>query len=628
MLQITDLTLRIAGRALLEGASVTISRGERVGLVGPNGAGKTTLFRLIGGEVQPDRGNLSITGGWRIGRVRQDAPNGPEPLIDIVLAADEERSRLLAELELAEQDEAHDGFHLAEIHERLIAIGSEAAPARAARILAGLGFSTEQQARPASELSGGWRMRVALAGLLFARPDLLLLDEPTNHLDLEATIWLEGFLKSYQGTILLISHDRTLLNNVCQRIVHLEERKLVSYNGNYDTFERTRRERMERQSAMAQRQIAQRKHIQSFIDRFRYKASKARQAQSRIKALERMEPIASVVEQRTTTFTFPSPDELSPPLLALDHVQAGYEPGKPVLKNLTLRLDPDDRIGLLGANGNGKSTFMKLIAGRLAPLSGQIVKPGRMKVGYFAQDQTEELDLEATPLLLMERADPKAPQGKHRSHLARFGFDAIKVETPVGKLSGGEKARLLFALCTREAPHILLLDEPTNHLDIDARQALVQALNQYEGAVLLVSHDPHLLELAADRLWLVADGTVKAFDGDLDDYRKLVMAERREEKQARRERNGNPSQAVREPKRPPARPPGNDLRRAIAAAEERLAKLNAAREILERRLADPALYKGPKMAVAELQLKLADIATAITTTEEQWLTAQSALEGA
>ncbi len=623
MLQIADLTLRIAGRPLLEGASATVSRGERVGLIGPNGAGKTTLFRLIGGEIQPDQGSLAITGGWRVGRVRQDAPSGPEPLVEVVLAADEERSRLLRELE-----HTKDGYRLAEIHERLLAIGSDAAPARAARILAGLGFSTEQQGRPASELSGGWRMRVALAGLLFAMPDLLLLDEPTNHLDLEATLWLEGFLKSYPGTILLISHDRTLLNNVCQKIVHLEERKLVAYNGNYDTFERTRRERLERQAAMAERQAAQRRHIQSFIDRFRYKASKARQAQSRIKALARMEPIASVVEQRTTAFTFPSPEELSPPLLALDRVEAGYEPGKPVLRKLTLRLDPDDRIGLLGANGNGKSTFMKLIAGRLAPLGGQIVKPGRMKVGYFAQDQTEELDLEATPLILMERADPKGQQGKHRSHLARFGFDVIKADTKVGRLSGGEKARLLFALCTREAPHILLLDEPTNHLDIDAREALIHALNEYQGAVLLVSHDPHLLELVSERLWLVADGTVQPFDGDLDDYRKRVMEERREEKQARRERNANPA-AQREPKRPaPPRQPGNELRRQVAAAEERLAKLNAAKEILERRLADPQVYKGPKLALAELQVKLADIASAIAATEEQWLTAQSALEGA
>jgi ATP-binding cassette subfamily F protein 3 len=626
MLQVTDLTLRIAGRPLLEGASATVSRGERVGLIGPNGAGKTTLFRLIGGELQPDQGSLSITGGWRVGRVRQDAPSGPEPLIEVVLAADEERTRLLAELERTD-----DGIRLGEIHERLLAIGADAAPARAARILAGLGFSAEQQAGPASALSGGWRMRVALAGLLFAKPDLLLLDEPTNHLDLEATLWLEGFLKGYPGTILLISHDRTLLNNVCQRILHLEERKLVAYNGNYDTFERTRRERLERQSAMAQRQMAQRKHIQSFIDRFRYKASKARQAQSRIKALARMEPIASVVEQRTTSFTFPSPEELSPPLLALDGVQAGYEPGKPVLKRLNLRLDPDDRIGLLGANGNGKSTFMKLIAGRLQPLAGQIVKPGRMKVGYFAQDQTEELDLDATPLLLMERADPKGPQGKHRSHLARFGFDVIKAETRVGKLSGGEKARLLFALCTREAPHILLLDEPTNHLDIDAREALIHALNAYEGAVLLVSHDPHLLELVADRLWLVKDGGVQAFDGDIDDYRRLVMTERREEKQARREAEGRPAREPRRaaPPRPaPSRGPGNDLRRQVAAAEERLGKLNAARDILERRLADPAVYRGPKMALAELQLKLADITTAIAATEEQWLAAQSALEGA
>jgi len=614
MLMIDNVTVRIAGRPLLERASATVARGERVGLIGPNGAGKTTLLRLLSGELQQDAGEVAITGGWRVGRIHQEAPSGPEPLIDVVMAADHERSDLLAEAERTQ-----DGVRLAEIHERLVTIGAASAKARAARILAGLGFSPERQERPASELSGGWRMRVALAGLLFARPDLLLLDEPTNHLDLEAALWLEGFLKTYPGTILLVGHDRDLLNTLCQRILHLEERQLVAYNGNYDTFERTRRERMERQTALRTRQIAERKHIQSFIDRFRYKASKARQAQSRIKMLERMEPIASVVEDRTTTFSFPAIEALSPPLLAIDGVSVGYPGGPPVLRHLDLRLDPDDRIALLGANGNGKSTFMKLLAGKLAG-QGTVTRPSRLKVGYFAQDQHEALDLDATPLLLMQRALPKGQPGRFRSHLARFGFTPEKVETRVGNLSGGEKARLLFALITLEEPQILLLDEPTNHLDIDARQALVQALADYEGAVVLVSHDPHLVALVADRLWLVADATVTPYEGDLEDYRKKVLGSQRDE---RRERP-----AAKVAKRAAPREASPDLRRSVAAAEARLEKLNGARQILERRLADPALYAGAQQQVVELQTKLAEILAAIETTEAQWLAAQSALEGA
>ena len=621
MLQLTDITLRVAGRPLLEQASARIGAGERVGLVGPNGTGKTTLLKLIANEFGPDEGEVAIPARWRIGRVKQEAPSGPMPLLEVVLAADAERSQLLAEA-----DQTDDAHRLAEIHARLDDIGAAAAPARAARILAGLGFPADRQMRPASELSGGWRMRVALAGLLFAQPDLLLLDEPTNHLDLEATLWLEDYLRSYPGTLLIVSHDRSLLNGVAQRIVHLEARKLVSYKGNYDTFERTRSERQMLQTALRERQIAERKHIQSFIDRFRYKASKARQAQSRIKALAKMEPIAAVIEDHQTRFSFPEVDELSPPLLALDRLTVGYEPGKPILRNLSLRLDPDDRIALLGANGNGKSTFLKLLAGRLKHEGGEQIRHPRLKVGYFAQDQAEELDLDATPLQHLERALPKAQVGRHRSHLARFGLDVNKAQTEVRKLSGGEKARLLFALVTLEDPQILLLDEPTNHLDIDARQALVQALADYAGAVILVSHDPHLVELVADRLWLVAENTVTPYEGDLGDYRTLVLSAGRGQLASDRVAKPVDRRAERKAASAANRAEEGKLRRAAETAEQRLTKLNAAKEILERRLGDPTLYQGPSRELKELQQKLKEITGALGQAEEQWLAAQSALE--
>jgi ATP-binding cassette subfamily F protein 3 len=518
MLQIKSLTYRIAGQPLLEQAQASVDKGWRVGFVGRNGSGKTTLLKLIMGQLGPDEGEISVPRAWRIGTVAQEAPSGPESLIATVLAADGERTRLLAEAEHAE-----DPHRIGEIHERLAAIGADSAPARAARILAGLGFDEPSQARPCAELSGGWRMRVALAALLFSAPDLLLLDEPTNHLDLEATLWLESFLKRYRGTLLLVSHDRDLLNRVPDKILHLEARALTLYSGNYDRFERTRRERLAHQAALQVKQMAERRHIQTYIDRFRYKASKARQAQSRIKALERMEPIASLVESRTVAFRFPEPKGLAPPLMTLDQAAVGYVPDRPVLRHLDLRLDPDDRIALLGPNGNGKSTLVKLLAGRLQPSAGHLFKAPKLSVGYFAQDQAEELDLEATPLDHVARLLPKTLPERRRAHLGAFGFGQDKAEVRVGSLSGGEKARLLFALMGQGTPQMLLLDEPTNHLDVDSRQALVQALNDFAGAVVLVTHDPHLIELVADRLWLVADGTVAPYDGDLDDYRRLLL---------------------------------------------------------------------------------------------------------
>jgi ATP-binding cassette, subfamily F, member 3 len=622
MLQIENLTYRIAGRMLLDGVSLALPAGHHAGLIGRNGTGKSTLLKLIAGGLQADGGEIRLPANTRIGMLAQEAPDGAESLLETVLAADTERARLLAEAETA-----HDPHRIAEVHTRLADIEAHRAPARAAAILAGLGFDTAQQARSCRDFSGGWRMRVALAAVLFAEPDLLLLDEPTNHLDLEATLWLESFLNSYPRTMLLVSHDRNLLNKVVDKIVHLEERKLTLYTGGYDRFEQTRAERLAQIAAAASKQAAQRRHMQAFIDRFRYKASKARQAQSRLKALARMQPIVAVSERTTETFDFPAPAALPPPLIVLDEVDVGYEPEKPVLRRLDLRLDMDDRIALLGANGNGKSTMVKLLAGRLAPMAGSMRRSPKLKVGYFAQHQQDELDLGATPLQLMQRLKPLGNDEPRRSHLARFGIGVGKADTRVSELSGGEKARLLFALMTREAPHVLLLDEPTNHLDVDAREALVQALNDYPGAVVLVSHDPHLIELTADRLWLVADGRCQTYDGDLDDYRRVLLGQRRERGRDKADERGEA--ASRKEKRRAAaetRAATAHLRRAAEDAERRVRDLEARRRALEERLADPAVYGGPTRDLMELQLAFGEVKKKIAAAEEEWMAAQAALE--
>ncbi len=632
MLHINDMTFRHGGRTLFERATVAVERGWRVGLVGRNGAGKTTLLRLIAGELHPDGGDLRLTGRVRVGTVAQEAPGGARSLIDTVLAADHERAALLAEAE-----RAADPLRLAEIHERLATIRADAAPARAARILSGLGFDEAAQQRPCGEFSGGWRMRVALAALLFTEPDLLLLDEPTNHLDLEATVWLESYLRGYPGTLILVSHDRGLLNRAVDRIIHLEAGRLTLYQGNYDRFERTRRERLEREAATNAKIQAQRRHIQAFVDRFRAKATKARQAQSRLKMLEKLQPIVSVVESQTVRLDFPRPEPLSPPILNLEGAAVGYG-ATPVLQGLDLRLDMDDRIALLGANGNGKSTLARLLAGRLKPLAGRLARSPKLRVGYFAQDQAEELDMAGTALTNLQRLMPMATEEKLRNHLGRFGFSGDKADTQVAKLSGGEKARLLFALVSREQPHLLILDEPTNHLDVDAREALVQALGEFEGGVILVSHDPHLVELVADRLWLVQDSTVRPFDGDMTDYRQLLLDQRRaERRQARAEARAEAglappgSQTVARDRRRQAaaqRAALADLKKAARQAEQRLDKLQHALALLEQELADPALYDGPAERLTRLQTKHAEVTAAITETEERWLEVQSELEAA
>src|SRR3954466_4384607 len=533
MLSMTDITIRLAGRLLIDQSSVQIPPGARVGLVGRNGTGKSTLFKAIRGELSLESGSISVPQRWRIGSLAQEAPSGPESLIEVVLRADLERDALLREAETA-----HDPHRIAEIQTRLVDIDAHSAPARAAAILSGLGFSTADQARPCSEFSGGWRMRVALAATLFAAPDLLLLDEPTNYLDLEGTLWLEDHLAHYPRTVIVISHDRDLLETSVDQILHLERSKLTLYRGSYSSFEEQRATREMLDAKAVKRQEAERERLQDFVDRFKAKASKARQAQSRVKMLERLKPITALVTQDVREISFPAPEKiLSPPIIAVDNVSVGYDTARPVLNRVTLRVDNDDRIALLGSNGNGKSTLVKLLAGRLAPFSGKVTRADKLKVGYFAQHQAEELDLSLSALQQAGRLMPALTEEKVRAHLGRFGFPGEKAETRIAQLSGGEKARLLFALMSREAPHVLMLDEPTNHLDIDSREALIEAINGYEGAVILISHDPHLIELTADRLLLVDGGACRPFDGDLDDYRKLLLEKRRAERSDKTERD-------------------------------------------------------------------------------------------
>ncbi len=631
MLQITDLTYRIAGRTLLENASASIPTGHKAGLVGPNGAGKSTLLKLLVGALSVDGGEVGMTTGARLGSVAQEMPGGSRSLLDTVLAADVERAALLDEAEKLESPHFDgDPMRIAFVHQRLADIEAHRAPARAAEILAGLGFDDAAQNRACSEFSGGWRMRVALAAALFAGPDILMLDEPTNHLDLEATIWLEAYLKAYSGTLLLVSHDREFLNAIPDMIIHLEQGKLVTYRGNFDQFRRQRAERQANQAAAAAKQQAARQHMESFIQRFRAKATKARQAQSRMKALARMDEIPPLIGERVVKFDFPKPLELAPPLVTLEGVDVGYD-GKPVLRGLNLRIDGDDRIALLGANGNGKSTLVKLLAGRLDSMAGRLVKSGKLKVGYFAQHQADEFDLTITALAQAKRAMPLAPEEKVRAHLGRFGFSQERSNTKVGSLSGGEKARLLFALMAKEAPNILLLDEPTNHLDIESREALIRALNEYEGAVILVTHDPHLVELVADRLWLVGDGKVVSYDGDLDDYRKLLLDKRRSAKRGGKEERKAVTAAQREAGRRSSadlRASLAPLRRAVENAEQNIAAIGKEIAALDSKLAEPELYNGPAIRVTELQTSRGSAGSRLAAAEQRWLEATTALEAA
>ena len=628
MLVFRDITCRLAGRTLLDGASATIPDGHKVGLVGRNGTGKSTLLKIICGEIGLESGSVEMGERTRIAKLPQEPPGGSQSPIDYVLAADTERAELLEEAETAT-----DPDRVAHIHSRLADIQAHTAPARAAIILAGLGFDEAGQNRALDTYSGGWRMRVALAATLFIEPDLLLLDEPTNHLDLEAALWLEGYLRSYPRTFLLVSHDRHFLNNAVEHILHIDHGKLVLYRGDYDSFEAERRAKMAQQTAMAQRQEAARKHLQAFVDRFRAKASKASQAQSRLKMLAKMEPISAALEDPTVIFKLPEPEELSPPIITLDNVNVGYEPGKPVLRKLNLRIDMEDRIAFLGANGNGKSTLAKLLAGALSTDGGKLFKSGKLRIGYFAQDQEDMLDANRTPIQHLQELLPALPPMQVRARLGAFGLTQSKAETAAGKLSGGERARLLFAMVTYHKPHLLILDEPTNHLDIDTRDALVQALNEYSGAVLLVSHDRHLAEACVDRFWLVADGSVTPFDGDLDDYAKLLADRRKGTREQAREAAGEPlSKADRKADRrqaAEARKALAPLRKAVKDAEAALAKLTAERNTLDAKLADPDTYT--KLSPADqsaLSKRHGEVLRLIDAQEEAWLSAQAELEAA
>jgi len=621
MLHLNDVTLRIGGRLLLEGATVHLPAGRRVGLVGRNGSGKTTLLRLIRGELAPDAGEVRLKRGARVGSVAQEAPGGDVSPRAAVLAADPERERLLAAAE-----RVRDPSAIAEVQTRLADIGAHAAPARASAILNGLGFDEVAQARPLASFSGGWRMRTALAAALFAEPDLLLLDEPTNHLDLEASLWLEDYLCRYPRSLLLVSHDRHLLNRVPEQIVHLKQRRLTAYAGGYDAFERVRREKMALLEKERAKQDARRRHMQAFVDRFRYKASKARQAQSRLKALARLAPIPEVIAAPDVVLRFPEPQVPSPPLITLERVAAGY--GRAVvLERLDLRIDPDDRIALLGANGNGKSTFAKLLAGRIEPLAGEMVRAPKLRVGYFAQHQIEELRPERTALQHLAEVLPDLREQQLRTRLGGFGLTQDKAELPAAQLSGGEKARLTLALISALEPQILVLDEPTNHLDIDSRDALILAINGFAGAVLLISHDPHLIELTADQLWLVAGGRVQRFDGDLEDYRRALLNRRTDSSPAGAATGGNARRAERQ-RQADLRARLAPLRQEAKAAERELERLTHERARLAATLADGATYRLPGDELEELLKRQAALGAAIETAEHRWLEAAEALEEA
>ena len=627
MLHVNDMTYRVAGRDIFEGATVHIPPGHKIGVVGRNGAGKSTLLRLIAAEIAPDAGSVSVRRGARLAMVAQEAPGGEASLLDTVLAADHERAALLAEAETAD-----DPARIADIHQRLADIDAHTAPARAAAILAGLGFSADEQARPCGEFSGGWRMRVALAAVLFARPDLLLLDEPTNYLDMEGALWLESYLRSYPYTFLLVSHDRNLLNRCVGGILHVEQRRLTLYRGGYDDFESTRRARLALQDKARTKQQAQRQRMQAFVDRFRYKATKARQAQSRLKAMARMEPIASVMEERTIEFRFPEPTPRPSPIMTLDTIAVGYD-GKAVLRDLNLRLDMDDRIALLGRNGNGKSTLAKLLSGRLKHLDGRMRRVAKLTVGYFGQHQIEELNPAHDAFAHMAELLPDATEAQVRARLGAFGFQQDRADVKAENLSGGERARLVFALICVDAPQLLILDEPTNHLDIDTREVLVQALNEFPGAVLLVSHDRHLVELVADELWLVADGTVVRYEGDLDDYQRLLLSDRPRGKGANgvdRAENGKAREERKAARRAgaEARAKLAPLRKSIREAERQIEQANQALGALAAELADPKVYEGPPARVAELNKRRAELERQRDAAEHSWLAATEALERA
>lgn len=619
MLSFSNITVRLGGATILEGAAAALPPGARVGLIGRNGAGKSTLMKVIAGMLEPDDGSVDLPKDARMGYIAQEAPAGAASPLETLLAADVERAGLLAEAETAA-----DPHRIGEIHERLNMIDAHSAPARAAKILIGLGFDEAAQSQPMDSFSGGWRMRVALGALLFSQPDMLLLDEPSNHLDLEATLWLENFLRSYPATILVVSHERDLLNNVADHILHLQNGQTTLYPGGYDAFEKQRAERQAQMASAREKQIAQRDKLQSFVDRWGAKAHSAKQAQSRVKALARMEPIAEAIDDPTLSFQFPSPAELKPPLITLDDAAVGYGDNI-ILSKLNLRLDPDDRTALLGRNGNGKTTLARLLASQLEPKAGAMNASGKLTVGYFTQYQVEELDTDDTPLEHMTRLMKDAKPGAVRAQLGRFGFSGDKATIKVGKLSGGERARLALALITCDAPHLLILDEPTNHLDVDAREALVHALNDYSGAVILVSHDRHMLELSADRLVMVDSGMAKEFSGTLNDYTDFVLGKNQEPK------TGSAGSSNRKEERRKAaerREKQGAIRKSIKAAEKDMEMYSVTISAIDRAMFDPASAEKQlaDYTMTELMKLRAEMQAKLEAAEGQWMEASDFLE--
>ena len=625
MIHLNDLTYRLGPRLLFDKATVALPANARVGFVGRNGTGKTTLFRMISGELAPEDGSINYPARARLGRVEQEAPGGPGTLIDFVLEADKERASLLVEAETAT-----DPHRIAEIQTRLVDIGAHSAPARAGTILSGLGFDHAAQQRSLSEFSGGWRMRVALAAVLFATPDLLLLDEPTNYLDLEGTLWLIEYLKTYPATILVISHDRDLLDAVCDHILHLDRAKLTLWKGNYTSFDKQRRELQAIQLKHKKKQDDHRRHLQDFVDRFRAKATKARQAQSRLKMLAKMEPISAMVDSDVLPFFLPSPQkELSPPIIAMESASVGYDE-RVILSRLSLNISNDDRIGLLGSNGNGKSTFAKLLGGRLKTMSGSLRRSSKMEVGFFAQHQIDDLDANGTPYTHVAPLMVDGTEAKIRARVAQMGFPNVKSDTRVSELSGGEKARLLMGLATFHGPHLLIMDEPTNHLDIDSRAALIEAINEYEGAVILVSHDRYLLEACADRLWLVSGGTVSAFDGDMDEYTKYVLeqagTEREARRRAEREERGEDAPKADTRNAQDQRTAKREAKKKLDALEDKMAQFQKLMARIDDALAAPDAFTRDTAKANQLSAQRAELERALARVEEEWLALSEELE--
>ncbi len=619
MLEIADLTHRIAGRPLFDGASAFIADGWKVGLVGKNGSGKSTLISLIRDAAKKPDASIRIRRGARTGFVAQEIAPTDTPLIEVVLAADEERAQLLEEAETA-----HDPHRIAEIYTRLSDIDAYGAEARASAILVGLGFSQDDLTRPAREFSGGWRMRAALAGVLFSTPDLLVLDEPTNYLDLEGAAWLEGFLRKYPNTVLVVSHDREMLNRSVTHILALVDMKLEVHTGGYDNYLRKRAERVANLTAQKAKQDVERAHLQAFVDRFRAKASKARQAQSRIKMLEKMQDISVPLADRAHAFAFQDPGELASPLIQLEEADLGYMDGAPVLNRVSFRLDHDDRIVIIGPNGQGKTTLVKSIGARLDLLTGKRRASNAVKVGYFSQDQLDELRAGETPLDHVREIAPHMTPAQQRSIAAQMGFGAQKIDTPVQNLSGGEKVRLLLGLMAFKKPHVLILDEPTSHLDIDSREALIMALNDYPGAILLITHDVYLAEAVADRLWLVHNGRAAPYDGDLSDYRKLVLDADRPNERGGGAKSRDPAPAREAQKRPSS----SGVKQRVAAAEAAMEAAQQTIARLDREIAAPGLFERNPAKGRELGQQRKEAAAALASAEEEWLAASSALEAA